>query len=207
MAGIGKRGVDRVPIEKRFWNYVKKSDYCWIWTGGKSPCGYGRVSFERKARLAHRISFYLSSGRMPGPILRHSCDNPPCVRPEHLSEGTQKDNVQDALARGRIHISSECARGHSRNSQNTSIATEGRLRCRLCDRIRSRKRTPPERRRGPHKNPCLKRKSGAEKMSVLMEYDKADKSQGKSSVIKNIAANNKIAGFTLWRWIKAREDN
>ena len=93
------------PIEDRFWNCVDRSggpDACWLWMGARDPNGYGRVSVERRCRLAHRTSFYLAHGRWPDLGCLHLCDNPPCVNPAHLVEGDQVENMRQASQRGRV---------------------------------------------------------------------------------------------------------
>ena len=91
------------PI-KRFWAKVVKAaaDACWLWKGATHERGYGEFWFNNKRCRAPRVSYELNKGPIPeGMIVRHSCDNPPCVNPAHLSLGTDKDNMQDALSRGR----------------------------------------------------------------------------------------------------------
>jgi hypothetical protein len=67
--------------------------------------GYPRVRMPGKNVLAHRISYSLSNNvplsEMDERVVRHACDNPPCVNPRHLEIGSQKDNVDDMVARGR----------------------------------------------------------------------------------------------------------
>lgn len=85
--------------EARFWAKVQKSAGCWEWT---SQCrdGYGLFSLQGKPVSAHRVSFFLANGEFDGDVL-HTCDNPPCVRPEHLFNGTHQDNMDDMYAKGR----------------------------------------------------------------------------------------------------------
>ena len=94
-----------VPIEQRFWQYVRKTNSCWIWTGATADWGYGTISIRHGVmRGAHRVSWELHYGSMPHAVcVLHKCDNPPCVRPDHLFLGSLKDNTQDMLAKGR-HI-------------------------------------------------------------------------------------------------------
>lgn len=100
--------VSRVgrPLAVRFWEDVVKApgDGCWVFTRGTSrhPHGYGSLSVNRRETLAHRVSWELAHGPIP-PGLRvlHKCDNPPCVRPDHLFLGTQLDNVRDMWSKGR----------------------------------------------------------------------------------------------------------
>lgn len=72
---------------------------CWVWKSSRNrPRGYG--SF--KAQRAHRVSWELVNGPIPdGLWVLHKCDNPPCVRPDHLFLGTVGDNVRDMTAKGR----------------------------------------------------------------------------------------------------------
>jgi len=75
---------------------------CWEWllTGPKR--GYGRVVHRRRVIGAHRAMFAAFYGPIPqGLSVLHHCDNPPCVRPDHLWLGTAKDNQADAVAKRR----------------------------------------------------------------------------------------------------------
>lgn len=88
------------PRAERFWLNVEKTEGCWLWKGGMSG-EYGRIMFDRTLYLAHRLSWELANGRPPVQQVLHTCDTPPCVRPDHLYEGTQSQNILDAVARGR----------------------------------------------------------------------------------------------------------
>lgn len=77
---------------------------CIEYGGTKNKRGYGVVPPKQAkygTRLAHRIALADSLGRAVEGQARHSCDNPPCVNPAHLSEGTNSDNVADMVSRGR----------------------------------------------------------------------------------------------------------
>ena len=75
---------------------------CWIFTGGKNNIGYGMIRDEKKMRTAHRVSYEEHNGKIPvGLLVLHSCDNPICCNPNHLSLGTHKDNTRDMMNRGR----------------------------------------------------------------------------------------------------------
>jgi hypothetical protein len=96
------------PIAERFWAKVKKAsgDACWEWQGGRTPdAGYGLFGVRFKPSryvVAHRVSYELNCGPIPeGMKVCHKCDNPPCVRPDHLFLGTQADNVEDMRSKGR----------------------------------------------------------------------------------------------------------
>jgi hypothetical protein len=90
-----------VPMVERFWWNVDKSGDCWLWTAYRTPDGYGSVkSADGKTCVASRVSFELANGPIPeGLLVRHRCDNPPCVRPDHLELGTPKQNTADKIRR------------------------------------------------------------------------------------------------------------
>jgi hypothetical protein len=91
---------------QRFWAKVEKTDGCWVWTGGKFVRGYGSFRPGRRGDAsvrAHRFSWELTNGPIPeGMIVCHRCDNPSCVRPDHLFLGTNQDNTTDARRKGRL---------------------------------------------------------------------------------------------------------
>lgn len=104
LAGFPRHN-ERTEIE-RFWQYVQKGPGCWLWTGTRTTRGYGMFSLDgHRKRPAHRYSLELALGeKLPTHIYAcHHCDNPPCVRPDHLYAGTQADNMADAKARGRLN--------------------------------------------------------------------------------------------------------
>lgn len=89
----------------RFMARVDTSGSCWLWTGPPMAKGYGyaRLTGARRHTTAHRVAYMLATGRPipPGLLVRHSCDTPACVFPGHLLLGTHRDNVRDAVERGR----------------------------------------------------------------------------------------------------------
>lgn len=79
---------------------------CWNWTAYRSRKGRGMFKLGGRMRWAHRVAYERWVGPIPdGQVVRHRCDNPGCVNPQHLELGTQADNVRDRVERGR------CARG------------------------------------------------------------------------------------------------
>lgn len=97
----------RSPIAARFWAKVAKADGCWEWTGSRNARGYGKVSRDHRPGhmdYAHRVSWEIHFGPVPdGMDVRHFvCDNPPCVRPDHLKIGNRRANMADAMRKGRL---------------------------------------------------------------------------------------------------------
>jgi hypothetical protein len=88
---------------ERFKRSVQVTESCWVWTGSKLPRGYGRFYFKGKAFYAHRLALEIFKGmHVPADkVVMHACDNPSCCNPDHLSIGTQTDNMRDASNKGR----------------------------------------------------------------------------------------------------------
>lgn len=76
---------------------------CWVWNLAKNNKGYGKFGTGKMSTdYAHRISFRLFREEIPNGLnVLHTCDNPPCVNPNHLFLGTQKDNGSDCRIKGR----------------------------------------------------------------------------------------------------------
>jgi hypothetical protein len=90
-------------IEQRFWAKVDRSSECWFWRAAKDHFGHGNFRYPG-GTLAHRYSYTLANGPIPnGMIVRHTCDEPGCVNPEHLTLGTMSDNAFDMHRRGRSY--------------------------------------------------------------------------------------------------------
>lgn len=94
-------------LAERFWSLVDKSagqgpyGECWEWKGSRQRAGYGQIKVEKTSWGAHVLSFFLSRGYKAKETVRHSCDNPPCVNPDHLLEGSTADNMRDKVERRR----------------------------------------------------------------------------------------------------------
>lgn len=109
----------------RFWRYVLKTAGCWLWTGGKTKAGYGSFSIKENGKkissLATHASWLLTYGALPNLWLLHQCDNPSCVRPGHLYEGTVKENARDAVDRGRAVFGDRSGRAKLTNAGAVEI--------------------------------------------------------------------------------------
>jgi len=94
----------RIPLEERFWKKVRKTNDCWEWTGCTDQKGYGRIAIKQhnSPGRAPRIAWELHFGLIPAGLhVLHKCDNPKCVRPDHLFLGTNDDNMNDKRTKGR----------------------------------------------------------------------------------------------------------
>lgn len=102
------------PLAERFWPKVQITPGCWTWTAAQNGRGYGYIGkgpAGAGALLAHRISYEMHHGPIPkGMLIRHKCDNPPCVNPDHLELGTVADNSRDMVERGRSTVGLRNAR-------------------------------------------------------------------------------------------------
>ena len=89
-----------------FMAHVSISDGCWEWNGPRIQTGYGVFSTSGGSFLAHRLSWVLFKGEgTNGLYILHSCDNRKCVNPDHLSEGTARQNAIEMHSRGRADYS------------------------------------------------------------------------------------------------------
>lgn len=86
---------------REFWEQVSPEG-CWEWLGARDQDGYGQTRIGMRRVKAHRKAWEIIHGPVPdGLLVLHSCDNPPCVRPNHLFIGTHRDNQRDKWAKGR----------------------------------------------------------------------------------------------------------
>ena len=92
------------PVEHRFWKRVNKTPGCWLWTGHTNGDGYAQFCYKgnRRSSNASRYAYQLLVGEIPdGMDICHTCDNPACVRPDHLFPGTDLDNNRDKVNKNR----------------------------------------------------------------------------------------------------------
>ncbi len=100
------------PLPRSYWSKVDRTAIdprqCWTWTGALSAGGrYGNFCQDSKFYYAHRLMYEHVYGPIPpGYHVMHRCDNPACVRPMHLTVGTNADNVRDRVSKGR-----SCSKG------------------------------------------------------------------------------------------------
>lgn len=92
---------------------------CWNWLGGKDKDGYGKTTFKFKTYRPHRLAYAATYGPIPeGQLVLHKCDNPACCNPDHLFLGSQKDNIQDAIRKGRFKFNCNTNFDHLRGQNH-----------------------------------------------------------------------------------------
>lgn len=87
----------------KFWRRVAEapSECCWEWQGA-TAAGYGKLGWNGKVISAHRLAYTLSKGEiLQGNCILHSCNNPLCCNPQHLSQGSVKENNRQRAKEGR----------------------------------------------------------------------------------------------------------
>lgn len=88
----------------KHFGWIVTESGCWEWSGYRDAAGYGTVGDGNKGELAHRIAYETWVGSIPqGKVVRHVCDNPPCINPDHLRAGTQIENMEDMTSRDRFY--------------------------------------------------------------------------------------------------------
>jgi hypothetical protein len=121
---------------ENIWNFIDKrgEHECWPWIGAKSKKGYGVIGIKHRVYRVNRIvCWFRDSGSISlratpnghdRKIALHSCDNPTCCNPKHLSVGLPKDNTQDMIKKGRR----ACTKGEMGGSAKLSHEDVQRIR-------------------------------------------------------------------------------
>lgn len=151
-----------IPIDVRFWALVKKTtdNSCWEWQGRRNEQrgGYGTFSPARgRDYRAHRFAWELTHGAIPdGTDVCHSCDNPPCCRPDHLFLGDAAANVADMVSKGRSTTGS---------THGLSKLTEAQV-IEIRRRYDAAPKTPRGRVLGPDSQPKLAKEFNVSTMTI-----------------------------------------
>lgn len=109
-----------INSEAEFWrNFTKLPGGCWEWPEQwRDKDGYGKVKYKGVWYRVHRLAYNLKHKQEPMPdhlLGMHVCDNPPCGNPDHISPGTQRDNMIDARLKGRKYVRRDGASGEEPN--------------------------------------------------------------------------------------------
>lgn len=116
---------------ERFWKKVDKTDTCWNWTAYTHK-GRGMFRMHKRMLYAPRVSWFLAHGVWPSAYILHTCDNPSCVNPDHLFEGTQADNMRDMVAKARQAMH----RGEKNGRCKTDLETVNKIKSLLQEGLR-----------------------------------------------------------------------
>lgn len=133
-------------VYERLMKYsAENADGCRVWTRSVTHDGYGRLRVGGKMIGAHRVMYEIFNGPIPPAMyVCHHCDNPRCVNPEHLFLGTNRDNIIDAMKKGRHIVPfvgyNKCQKGHELTIFNTYFLRSGKKKCMICEKQRSRDR-------------------------------------------------------------------
>lgn len=103
----------RATIFERLMSHAKVNGECLEYVGNNDHNGYGRIKANGRQLGAHRVAYVEFIGDIDaGMVVMHSCDNPACINPNHLSLGTVKQNIHDCINKGRF-----CHNGRRKWSQ------------------------------------------------------------------------------------------
>lgn len=138
-------GRPSIPIKTRLLNRTHKNEVtgCWEWLGARNAFGHGLISRGTTGlKSTHKTAYEEFKGAVPeGLVVRHKCDNPICVNPDHLELGTPADNRRDTSLRGRnkTKLSDDQVR-EIRTSAETgrALATKFDVSTALISKIRNR---------------------------------------------------------------------
>lgn len=123
------------PPEDRFWDFVTKTETCWLWTGRTDRDGYGAYCANYKDYRAHRYAYLNLVGPIPeGLVIDHLCRVRNCVNPSHMEPVTDAENTMRGQGQGAVNSKkTHCKYGHEYTEENTYRYNGGKWRnCRKC---------------------------------------------------------------------------
>jgi len=134
--------MGKATPQERYWAKVdKRADGCWVWNAARDRHGYGVFQLERRARIAHQVSYEWTKGaRTPGLHIDHLCRNRACVNPDHLEQVTARENqMRSPIAVTAVNaMRTVCKSGHAFTEENTMYRKSGGRACRECARAANR---------------------------------------------------------------------
>lgn len=136
--GKRRRGA---TLQERFerLTFPEPNSGCLLWLGATTKGGYGFMKVDGRTVPATHIALELAGSPRPDNLFAcHKCDNPSCVRHDHLFWGTHNENMADQKVKSRHWATraESCKHGHSWAPENTRIGADGRKNCRTCEQDR-----------------------------------------------------------------------
>lgn len=135
----GRKVIESFRFDK-FLDRIVTDGECIIFTGTKSPQGYGSFQSANRVRMqAHRISYQVFVGPLiDGLVIDHICRNRLCVRPDHLRQVTHQVNILAGVGATAVHAKkTHCVNGHEYTTENTHRTRHGRA-CKICRKEKKR---------------------------------------------------------------------
>lgn len=130
-----------IQLSSRFWNKIKKTSTCWLWTAAIAPNGYGvfNTREKKRTRYAHRLSYIYFNGDISDDLtVDHLCRVRNCVNPRHLEAVCQKENVLRGISSPSMNAKKENCKCGNKYSPYFYKGKEYR-RCKNCHNINSKK--------------------------------------------------------------------
>lgn len=95
----------RAPVADRLAARSRRDGECLLYVEGQAnKRGHVRIGYQGRDQYVHRVAYQLAHGPVPdGLHVLHSCDVPRCIEPAHLRAGTNAQNIDDKVSRGRAH--------------------------------------------------------------------------------------------------------
>jgi HNH endonuclease len=128
----------------KFWSNIEKTGSCWLWTAAITHEGYGSLTINNLKIYAHRFSYELHCGIIPGDLtVDHVCRVRRCVNPDHLRLLSARDNVLAGMGITAMNArKTHCNKNHELSGDNLYIppGRPNERHCRICKRLHDRKR-------------------------------------------------------------------
>ena len=116
---LSNEELDKLLIKKAmdiFKSAKETNSGCLLSSGWHNGLGYAKVQVRNKKEYVHRIICReINKQKIEKMVVMHSCDNPRCINPNHLSTGTQLQNVRDCITKNRNYkkVVTKCKQGHN----------------------------------------------------------------------------------------------
>jgi len=129
-------------LSVRLKKFIKAPDGCWNWKGKQNENGYGVMTVEGKETRAHRAMYFsINPAADQSKVVMHVCDNPRCVNPEHLTLGTQQENMRDMHTKGRFKGG---AKPGNQNAKGNRGWTKGGVTAKYASKLGDKVNVPKE---------------------------------------------------------------